>query len=284
MTTHISNDASAQALIDSGIAAARAGRHSHACELLSRALALEPRDARAWLWLSGVVASDAERRYCLEQVLVLDAANAAARNGLARLPREVVPIQPRALFESECATVPGFAFAGARDAAAATGTTISLALPADGSASLPDPAVAVYAPPPIVAEPATIAAPTSPPEIVELVVRALGSGRAPDEACRMLCRDHGYTWESARQLVNRIIAQHSPRIARRQAPLLLFLGIATLAGGVGLLAFGVLRLRAGVPHYSPLYYRNVLMSLVSGVLMVLGAVLGLIQVLGSLRK
>lgn len=261
------------------------GRGAAGGELLAQALAVDPRDDRAWLWLSGVVSSDAERRYCLEQVLALDPAHAAARRGLAQLPADTVPCPPRRFAEAECATVPGVAVS-----LAATGTTTRLVPPASFRApiTVSDPAVAMDAPPPIVATTATAAAPAAPaapPELIELVVRALGSGRNPEETCRMLCQQHGYPWESARQLVAAIAVQHGLRIARRQAPFLLFLGIATLVGGLGLLGLGLLRLRAaGQLHYSPLYYRNMLMALISGALMVLGAIIGLRQVLGSLRK
>jgi hypothetical protein len=53
--------------------------------LLAQILRAEPDNVRAWLWMSGVVDTDAQRRDCLLRVLALDPENATARAGLARL-------------------------------------------------------------------------------------------------------------------------------------------------------------------------------------------------------
>src|SRR5512144_3023563 len=87
---------SADALFAAGIAAAKAGDSTQAFELLSRALASEPRHERGWLWLSGVIAGDAERYYCLEQVLAINPHNTAAQRGLSMLPRGLTPSSPLA--------------------------------------------------------------------------------------------------------------------------------------------------------------------------------------------
>lgn len=80
-------------------------------------------------------------------------------------------------------------------------------------------------------------------------------------------------------------AQLRGRVARRQAPFLIMLGVSTLVGGLALLAMGVLRLRMlGAVPVSPIYFRNMAAALVSGTLMVLGAGIGLAEVLGLLRK
>lgn len=69
-----------------GIAALRAGDLAQARDLLSQVVRAMPDDGVAWLWLSGAVGSDAERRYCLGQVLRVDPGNVAAQQGLAMLP------------------------------------------------------------------------------------------------------------------------------------------------------------------------------------------------------
>lgn len=76
-----------------GIAALRAGDPIAARRLLSTALIQNPDDLEAWLWLSGAVSSDSERRYCLLRVLALDPAHAAAARGLTMLP-DVEPLSP----------------------------------------------------------------------------------------------------------------------------------------------------------------------------------------------
>jgi tetratricopeptide (TPR) repeat protein len=72
-------------LLREGIAALKVGDNARARDLLGHAIRLNPRDERLWLWLSGALETDAERRQSLERVLTLNPNNAAARNGLAML-------------------------------------------------------------------------------------------------------------------------------------------------------------------------------------------------------
>ena len=75
----------AERLLSEGIVALKAGDNARARELLGQAIRRNPRDDRPWLWLSGAVETDPERRQCLERVLTLNPHNAAARDGLAML-------------------------------------------------------------------------------------------------------------------------------------------------------------------------------------------------------
>jgi tetratricopeptide (TPR) repeat protein len=83
-------------LLRAGIDALKAGDNARARELLGQAIRRNPRDERAWLWLSGALETDRERRQCLERVLELNPHNAAARNGLAMLAAAVAdaPVAP----------------------------------------------------------------------------------------------------------------------------------------------------------------------------------------------
>lgn len=65
------------------IAAARAGNRSEARELLSRLLRADSSNVEYWIWMSAVVESPHERKYCLESALRLDPTNRAALRGLA---------------------------------------------------------------------------------------------------------------------------------------------------------------------------------------------------------
>jgi hypothetical protein len=85
---------SVQQLVAEGISAAHAGDAALARNLLCAALQIDSKHERAWLWLSGVVATDAECRYCLERVLELDPNHVAARRGLDRLPAVSTPMSP----------------------------------------------------------------------------------------------------------------------------------------------------------------------------------------------
>src|SRR4051794_17202992 len=73
------------ALRSQGISALKAGDMARARELLAQAIQRNPRDELSWLWLSGAVDTDYDRRRCLERVLVLNPQNQAARQGLAQL-------------------------------------------------------------------------------------------------------------------------------------------------------------------------------------------------------
>jgi tetratricopeptide (TPR) repeat protein len=75
----------AEKLLSAGIEALKAGDSARARELLGQAIRRNPRDERAWLWLSGAMGTDEERRQCLERVLQINPNNAAARSGLATL-------------------------------------------------------------------------------------------------------------------------------------------------------------------------------------------------------
>src|SRR5262245_44611527 len=88
-TTHSGPDQPrVQQLRDEGITAFRAGDSARSRTLLLQAIDLNPSDIQSWLWLSASVANDAERRFCMEQVLAIDPSNQVAQRGLARLPAE----------------------------------------------------------------------------------------------------------------------------------------------------------------------------------------------------
>jgi tetratricopeptide (TPR) repeat protein len=67
------------------IQAARSGEREISRSLLLAIVQEDETNELAWLWLSGVVATAEDRRICLENVLALNPANAAAQKGLARL-------------------------------------------------------------------------------------------------------------------------------------------------------------------------------------------------------
>jgi hypothetical protein len=71
-----------------GITAYKMGRKEVAGRFIRDSLQLNPKNERAWLWLSGFVDSDEQRRYCLERVLALNPNNEIARVGLKKLSAE----------------------------------------------------------------------------------------------------------------------------------------------------------------------------------------------------
>lgn len=93
-------DSQIETLLADGIAAAKAAWHKdehptvqreqklRAQKLLQQVIELDETNAKAWLWLSTVVNSPQDRLICLENVLTLDPANAAAHKGVALLKQQ----------------------------------------------------------------------------------------------------------------------------------------------------------------------------------------------------
>ena len=75
------------ALLQQGIALAKAGRHEEARELLLQVIDQDERNETAWLWVSGVVDNDEDKAIALENVLQINPANEWAKRGLAILGR-----------------------------------------------------------------------------------------------------------------------------------------------------------------------------------------------------
>ena len=72
-------------LLKQGIAALNAGRQMEARNLLTQVVQQDDRNEMAWLWLSGAVDTDEERRTCLENVLAINPNNGVAKRGLESL-------------------------------------------------------------------------------------------------------------------------------------------------------------------------------------------------------
>ncbi len=81
----------ADSLVLEGIKAIKMQETTHAYDLLSRAIRLNPRCDKAWLWLSAVVETAEKRRYCLEQALKINPDNVAAQRGLEQLSQKATP-------------------------------------------------------------------------------------------------------------------------------------------------------------------------------------------------
>ena len=84
----------ASTLVERAITASKAGDTTAALALFAQALAQDGTNEQAWLWLSGLVADAAERRFCLNRVLQITPDHSAAQRGLAALPADVRPRAP----------------------------------------------------------------------------------------------------------------------------------------------------------------------------------------------
>jgi len=74
-----------QEWFNAGVAALRAGNKAEAETLLLRVVEADEEHEQAWLWLSGAVQTDEDRRVCLENVLTINPDNAAAQRGLEKI-------------------------------------------------------------------------------------------------------------------------------------------------------------------------------------------------------
>lgn len=72
--------------LQQGIAALKAGQRDEARERLTAVISADEQNEKAWLWLSGAVDSNDDRRICLENVLTINPNNATAKRGLTKLP------------------------------------------------------------------------------------------------------------------------------------------------------------------------------------------------------
>mgnify|MGYP001131281106 CR=1 FL=1 len=72
-------------LLKQGIAALNAGQKAEARNLLMQVVQQDEHNEMGWLWLSGAVDTDEERRVCLENVLAINPNNGVARRGLESL-------------------------------------------------------------------------------------------------------------------------------------------------------------------------------------------------------
>jgi hypothetical protein len=68
-----------------GAVAVREGRHADAQGLLLQVIERDEQNELAWLWLSGAMEDPADQVVALENVLAINAENAAARGGLSWL-------------------------------------------------------------------------------------------------------------------------------------------------------------------------------------------------------
>lgn len=81
-------------LLRQGIRALKAGQTAEARRLLMQVVQQDKRNEMGWLWLSGAVDTDEDRRACLENVLAINPGNQPARRGIEELntKRKVRPL------------------------------------------------------------------------------------------------------------------------------------------------------------------------------------------------
>lgn len=81
-------------MLDQSIAAYKIDDMVKASKLLAQVIKQDPNNERAWLWISGIVATDAERLFCIKRLLAINPENELAKHGLTLLPHDLKPVQP----------------------------------------------------------------------------------------------------------------------------------------------------------------------------------------------
>ncbi len=81
-------------LIDRSIAAYKKEDRGEASKLLAQVIKIDPNNERAWLQVSGLVSSAAERLFCIKRLLTINPENEVAKHGLALLDPNIVPVEP----------------------------------------------------------------------------------------------------------------------------------------------------------------------------------------------
>lgn len=80
--------------LSAGIQALRAGNRPVAYQLLQEAVAEDPTQEKAWLWLSGATQSLSERLHYLEKALALNPHNEATRQSILELEQKIADDSP----------------------------------------------------------------------------------------------------------------------------------------------------------------------------------------------
>lgn len=127
-------------------------------------------------------------------------------------------------------------------------------------------------------------------ELTTFIIRELSKRPNRPEVVRKVCKKSGFRWKDAERLVILVEAQHRRRISeyRSQSPVLLFVSVATLLLGIGLLIYNAQTLLTVSPRDllgQILSLRDnsyALIGLGSGLGLTIGGMVGLWKALGAI--
>lgn len=105
--------------------------------------------------------------------------------------------------------------------------------------------------------------------ITEFVVEELGKGRDRRDVIFEMCEKLGWSWPQAENFVVTVEHTAKNKIAQKQLPILLILGVGILIGGIGLFGYGMLRLLNGSVLSTYTY-----VALATGLGMICGGIFG----------
>lgn len=93
-------------LLAEGMAAAKAGDRARARELLTQVITINTRNELAWLWMSSILETPAQRRDCLVRVLIINPSNEIAQRGIVALDAQTASANPAAPTQDQVAGAP----------------------------------------------------------------------------------------------------------------------------------------------------------------------------------
>jgi hypothetical protein len=226
---------------------AQTGDRLGAKKELAHRLREQPDDIQAWLLMATLLDEPARQAECYCQVLRLDPQNSHAATALQRIA------SPETASEASLSPRPS--------------VQIPELFDYTNDGVVDDERLAVLA----------------REDLAKYVARELGSGADRNTLIRHVCETGEMSWPEAEAFVARVALEHEHEIAKRQSPLMLVLSVGTLIGGViltlaggyVLVTFfsGELQVRLDFAYY----------SLVTGLAMLLGGLIGLTRTLKSLR-
>lgn len=129
------------------------------------------------------------------------------------------------------------------------------------------------------------AQPSESNPILEFVVAEFGKNIGREEVVRAVAERYGQSWDDADKFVRFVEREHGGKVARRQAPLLLILGVSTLLTGLVLVVWNGWALYRQMRGYmfSP-HIDNQVYAFFTGLAMIGGSSLGLYQLLRDMLR
>lgn len=121
--------------------------------------------------------------------------------------------------------------------------------------------------------------------VLDFVVAEFGKHTGRDEVVRAVAERYGQPWDEAERFVRYVEREHGGKVARRQAPLLIFFGFSTLALGLALVLWNGWWLYRELRGLAPLgRVDNQAYAFCTGIAMVAGSSIGLYQLLRDMLR
>jgi len=267
--------------LQQAITAIKAGDKPASQRWLAQALQENPCDETAWVWMSALVETDAQRRDCLTRVLAINPNNETARRGLEKLSRLAAPQptrQPSDYPTDQRSISPVFQ----------RFQPPAVWPPPAPDAPIDEP-VRPEAPKPSLVPSAASLDAESRQVATEFVVKELSRSQPHSDIVVALCNRYTFDWKEAEKFIRKVEAEKGRSIAARQSPLVLVIGIGTVLAGLALGAYGLLELLNGVVAirfgfiFDSVWIPTPVM-IITGLGMIAGGAYGTFRALGKLRR